>query len=96
LEAANHWRAGKRAATLWRQASWPASQRGFQPRDPLAMARGSKGAPISDPALRILSQRLPYGALSNVHPPMPIWKSALRKLGNKKAPDCSGALMKTN
>jgi len=38
----------------------------------------------------------PGGALSNVHRPMPIWKSALRKLGNKKAPDCSGALMKTN
>ena len=41
----DHWHAGKRAATLWRQASLPASQRGFQPRDPLAMARVSSCAP---------------------------------------------------
>ena len=39
------WHAGKRAATLWRQASRPASERGFQPRDPFAGMRGSPDAP---------------------------------------------------
>jgi hypothetical protein len=34
----HYWHAGKRAATPWRQASLPASQRGFQPRDPFAIA----------------------------------------------------------
>ena len=35
----HNWPAGKRAATPWRQASLPASQRGFQPRDRFLVVR---------------------------------------------------------
>ena len=42
----HYWHAGKRAATPWRQASLPARQRGFQPRDPFAGVRVSGCAPL--------------------------------------------------
>jgi len=96
LEAAITGTLGSVPPHLWRQASLPASQRGFQPRDPLAMARVSSCADFGSRIADFKSETPYVGsygerAAISAEDSQPRYLGSYENGANKKAPDCSGA-----